>query len=520
MIVKSTNHNNNVFLRSFLNNGINTIFTFIFGIFSSVLFTRIFGIEIFGSFTLIASYITIFFSISTFGILSGFKRESIWFVSNKKNIGGYIFLIFIFSFLISIFFAIVFYIFKDPIFDYFDISNDLLNPIIFYFICHIIFFVPASIFLYVFEAYQDIFPITYINFSANALKLLAILIIGYTFTDLYGGIVAYFLVSNFIILIISFVKLLNNYHLKLNYKLIKNSYKNFSNAIKFSVGLFPLTISEIILGNLGIILLGKYSDIEDVGYFRILLIFYLLLNFIPTFFGKVLSPMITKFFFKKKYSQILKYYNISFKISMSISVPVIIIFGFFAKQLLSIYGIESNSLIISFWILLLTNIFLIGSLLGTVFSAYNKPNLISFFLVLGSIINLIFSYALIPDFGIYGACIAILISNIITQVSMHIYAIYILKFKVEVIPIFKVLTNGFILLVFLYFTDSIESGVLVKIGILILGLLIFFVVSSINNIFNPNDYKSFINVINQITNQKLRFFLKKILILFFKPIIN
>ena len=112
MIVKSTNHNNNVFLRSFLNNGINTIFTFIFGIFSSVLFTRIFGIEIFGSFTLIASYITIFFSISTFGILSGFKRESIWFVSNKKNIGGYIFLIFIFSFLISIFFAIVFYIFN------------------------------------------------------------------------------------------------------------------------------------------------------------------------------------------------------------------------------------------------------------------------------------------------------------------------------------------------------------------------------------------------------------------------
>ena len=76
---------------------------------------------------------------------------------------------------------------------------------------------------------------------------------------------------------------------------------------------------------------------------------------------------------------------------MTISVPLIIIFGFFTKQVLLIYNIDSQYLIICMWILLLTNIFLIGSSLGSVFSAYNRPELISLFLVLGSVLNLILS---------------------------------------------------------------------------------------------------------------------------------
>lgn len=516
MFLKKTDQNNNIFFRSFINNGINTVFTFIFGIISSILFTRIYGIEIFGSFTLIASYITIFFSIVTLGILSGFKREAIWFVSNNKNIGGYIFLVYIFSILFSIIPALPIYFFSDYFFDFFDISKNLLNPLIFYFIIHIVFFVPASIFLYVFEAYQDIFPITYINFFSNLLKLISVIIVGYFLVNIYSGILVYFLVSNLIILILSLHKLVIKYQIKFDITLIKKSIKNFFNAIKFSIKLLPLTISEIILANLGLVLLGKYNDIESVGYFKILLIFYVLLNFIPIFFVKVLSPMITKFFFEKNFDQILKYYNIIFKISMSISIPAIIIFGFFTEQALLMYDIQSQYLIYCMWILLLTNVFLIGSLLGSVFSAYNKPKLISLFLVSGSLINLILSYLLIPIYGIMGACLSLLISNIITQFSMHFYAIHIMNFQIPLVPIYKNLINGFFLISFFYLSGALNSTLLLKLGLAILGLLLFVIISSYNNIFTKSDFDSFNKIIDQIINVKIRIFLKKLLVLFFR----
>ena len=515
MVVRKTEKNSNVFFRSFLNNGLNTIFTFVFGIISSVLFTRIFGIELFGSFTLIASYVTIFFSISTLGILSGFKREAIWFVSNKKNIGGYILLVYIFSLICSIILVLPFLIFNNFFFEFLDISNDLLNPLIFYFIAHIIFYVPATIFLYVFESYQDIFPITYINFLGNIFKVLAILVLGYIIVNIYSGILAYFLISNLIILLFSLFTLLKSYKLKFDFITIKFSVQRLLNAIKFSIKLFPLMISELILGNLAILLLGKYGNLEDVGFFRILFTFYLLLNFIPTFFGKVLTPMITKFFFKNQLKKILKYYNICFKISMCFSIPIIIIIGFFTKEILFIYGIESQYLLNCMWILLLTNIFLIGSSLGSVFSAYNRPELISLFLVLGSVLNLILSYSLIPEYGILGACISILISNIIIQASMHLYAIFIMKFSIKFKPVLQTLFNGFLFFGFFYLTNSINSSLFIKIGYLFLGLFLFLVISTYNNIFNRSEFESFKNIINQINNNKLKFFSKKILKLFF-----
>lgn len=514
MIIKKSTENNNIFFRSFINNGLNTIFTFFFGILSSVLFTRIFGIELFGEFTLIASYITIFFSLSTIGILSGFKRESIWFVANNKNIGGYISLVYIFLVSLSVIFVLPLWIFNNFFFDLLNLSIDIINPLIFYFIAHIIIYVPATIFLNVFESYQDIFPITYINFFANLFKVLAILVFAYLSINIYTGIFVYFIVPNFIIIILAFYKLLKLYDLKFDLKTIKASSIRLFNSIKFTLKLFPLMISELIMGNLAILLLGKYGQLSDVGEFRILFSFYLVINFIPVFFSKLLNPMITKFFFNKEYDKILKYYNISFKTSMFISTPIIVVLGYFTSELLLMYGIESQYLVTCMWILLLTNFCMMGSSLGSVFSAYDRPELISLFLISGAIFNLLLSYLLIPIYGILGACIAILISNIVIQLSMHFYSIIKMKFLIALIPIIQVIFNGSIILFFLYITATFDSSIIVKIGVSLTALSFFIIISIINNIFSKSDIDSFNNIVSQFTNKRLRLFLLKIISLF------
>jgi len=56
------NKNNKVVLaNSFLYNGLNTIQSILFGFLTSLVFVKIFDLKILGEFTLVASYVTIFF---------------------------------------------------------------------------------------------------------------------------------------------------------------------------------------------------------------------------------------------------------------------------------------------------------------------------------------------------------------------------------------------------------------------------------------------------------------------------
>lgn len=489
---------------SFIYNGLNTIQAILFGLLTSLLFTRILGLEIFGEFSLIATYISIFFSVISSGILTGFKREAVRYSTDGKNVGNFLFLIFSFCVIITIIFSTLILFFEDSFFDLFNIPKQYKNVLVLYLISHVLIYVPGRLISFTFESFQDIKPIFKISLLSNFVKCFGIILLIFFTININNAIIVYFLIPNFIILLFSYKHIKNHYNFKLNFKELKYFVKSLKEVFSYSLKLYPLMLAELILGNIAILVLSKNYSTEVIGIFKVLFNYYLVLKFVPQFLGKVISPTLTKLYFNNEASKVSEYYNFTFKLSILICSLLTILFVGYVNELLSIYGIYGQSYSLSMIILLLSNLVLTGSLIGGVYQAYNFPQFISLFVGIGSIVNFAFSIFLIPSYGIMGACIAILVSNLVSQLGLHLFALKKMKFKIHFSKFFVSLFLVILFLIIIIYLSNYVEIFLLKTFYTIFSIIAYLTLIKVFNFFNQKEISQLVLIAEKSNNQVLK----------------
>lgn len=491
--------------------GINTVIISIIGFVANLLFVRYFGVKIFGQYTLLLSFISIFFSVSTLGLLSGIGRETAWYVSKKKNVGNFVLTIFIIILLASFLFSYPSVNYARQIIETKYNSPELFSPLISLGLIHLFIIVPAALLQIIFECYREIFPTLIVNSFSGFIRISLLAMSSICGFTLINAIIINYAVPNLIIFICLLIISIRFFKIKIDRKKNSETILHTKNVIIYSIKLLPVAFSELIIANTAFIIIGQKLSFESLGEYKVVYSIFTILSTFPILFGKVLFPTLSKLYFDEEYSSIYNYFKISLKVCISIFIPIIIVGIAFSKELLGIYEINNNAANYSLLIMLIANLIMAGSFVGSLLAAYNKPEKISLFLIFGAIVNLIFCIILIPKFGIIGASVSSLLGYLTTQVFVFRYSQKLMKKNLPIQIILKPLINGLVMLIAILLIKIGFDHVYFSVLSIIIGSTIYISLSIYFNPFTMEDIKNIREILNSINNNLTRKLLMKIL---------
>lgn len=201
----------------------------------------------------------------------------------------------------------------------------------------------------------------------------------------------------------------------------RNLFRNFNASLIKPILLtaWPFGLMGLmgaIMLNTDIIMLGWLRAPEEVGYYsaaqKIIQLLYVLPALVATSIFPVIARMaMTNAVFVK--TMLEKAVSIVFLIS----VPVAVLGFAFAPQIINIlFGGEYSPAILTFRILMLTVLIVYPStLIGNAIFAYDQQKSFIVFVLVAALGNVGFNFLLIPPFGIEGAAISTIITQLITN---------------------------------------------------------------------------------------------------------
>ncbi|XPV70024.1 MAG: flippase [Halarcobacter sp.] len=390
---------------------IEKIFRLVVGFLVGVWVARYLGPEQFGLFSYAQSFVGLFIAISSFGLDNIVVRELLKDGGNKDEIVTTVFILK----LIGAFFVLIFLAITVN----FTSNDDYTNVLIFIIASAIIFQSFNVIDFY----FQSKVLSKYIVF-ANIISLLIssltkILFIFYEFPLIYfAGVVLF----DSMILALGYIY----FYIKHN-KFIKiNNLKfNKNTAILLLKDSWPLMLSGLIISiymKIDQVMIKEILGNEAVGQYSAAVRLSETWYFIPSVIAASLFPAIVS---AKKQNEefyiarLQKLYNFM----VWLAIPITLFITFSADWLITIlyghvYREAGGVLVIHIW----TSVFVF---IGVVFAKYltiENWTKKSFYRTLyGAIINIILNYILIPIYGIYGAAIATLIAQIVTNYLYDIF---------------------------------------------------------------------------------------------------
>ncbi len=368
-----------------LNNGSVTILNSISSFILNFVFALALGLELFGQITLILSIASVIFSFGSLGLVSCITRSLMMYVSLNKNYNAYITLIFFFGIVCSALFFYPLYLLSLKLYSF---ESIYFKYILILFCIYIFIYFPYMIGVSILESNQKMKRYFYANLSSLIFKYLSIPFLFYFKVDLVMGLAIYFVIPQIILLISIFHGLLKENLYRISFSVSQNDFDNLYNLLIYTLKLIFVTISDAILINYPIIFLSKYS-LSEIGLFKLLYSIVNLGLLFPAFLGKSLLPLITDFYLKGKLNLFKRFFSLFEKSSFSVIFVVAICFIFCGNYFFSIFS-ESEILINYIIFVSLILYVLSGSFVGTVFGAVNKPEYISFCLVAGSLLNIVF----------------------------------------------------------------------------------------------------------------------------------
>ncbi len=485
--------------------GINTGVLSLIGFLANLLFARYFGLKIVGQYTLLISFTSVFFAIVTFGLLSGISREATWYVANKKNMGGFLLAVYIVILLSTIFFAFPFGILAKHLLTTKYHSSQLFYPLLYIELVYIFVFIPLMLLKTSFECYRVIHPVVIGNLTSGIIKILILVfsfLVGY---QIVTAITIIYFIPNIILFVIFFIYAYKLLGVRFHNFDIKETLLHLKNVINYSLKFLPVTFSELIIANIAYLIIGKYLNFSDLGEYKIVFSIFILLTTLPALVGKVLLPTLTQLYFKKKYESIYNYFVVSLKLSLTIMVPILVYIIIFSKDILSLYGIRSHEAQVSFIILLVANFLLSGNFIGSLLGAYDKPARISLYLLIGAILNLAFSFVLIPIFGIIGAAISSFICYLISQILLYKYSFNQLmkknfSFKIYFLP----LVHGLIMIILMMLINLLWLNITSNILSALLGGGVYLLLNMRYNTFTTEEIVQVKSVIDEIKSGPIK----------------
>ena len=286
-----------MFIKAFFNSGLSTIFTLIFSFLTNLFFVRICGLELFGQYSYILSYVTVYFSLASLGIISSFTREATWYASHNKGISGFLTLVVLFILISNITLALpAYYLYKYYLIEYIQIGDRTLYSIMALLVINILFLGPSTLMLGIFESNQRMKYPLFINIIISVFKLLVLFFFFVVSLNLSRVISIIYLIPNILLFGLMYYFISKEFDIKLTLNINIADYEHFKSLIKFSLILFPVAFSELIISNFSSILLSKNETFENIGIFRVLFGIFVLINTFQSFLGKALLPIFSRFF--------------------------------------------------------------------------------------------------------------------------------------------------------------------------------------------------------------------------------
>lgn len=373
-----------------------------------------YGADVYG---LVALCFSIFLIVGVFGRL-GLDTNLIKFFSQDKNDteAGIFYKSIIISFIASCFFAVIVYVFREPIVleFYQDPKPELLDYLPWVLAC-IPFWNVAMICSSLLRAKKQSMAYSFINYPSRFLFSVLLL---YFFVNLSDNPVI-IMKAHFWAVVITAV-----FSLILAIRKLDLSMKNSITSAFFVKDSFPMLLSSSILILLSIVdtqIMGVYESKTNVGIYTVAIKITALTTFTLQAINSILAPKIAKSHAERSFTfeKLIRFStNLNFIITVLLA-GVIIIFN---KTILGLFGEEfenGNIILIILCIGQVVNSF--SGSVGIILQMIGKQKVQQNFVLIALLINIILTFMLTPVYGGLGAATATVISMAFWNIGCSIY---------------------------------------------------------------------------------------------------
>jgi O-antigen/teichoic acid export membrane protein len=280
-----------------------------------------------------------------------------------------------------------------------------------------------------------------------------------------------FFIAQFIALLISsiFTFVFAGVYKYFSIKTIK--LDRYNEMIKYSIPLIPNAVMWWLVGSLNRPMLEEYLGMHANGIFAVAYKFPSLINVVFSIFIFSWQISVLEEFKKEGYEL---FYNKVLRLVFIFLTLLSCVLSVFSQLIITTVADEK---FIDAWqlipILSLSVLFSsISGFVGSNFSATRESKYFFYSSVWGAVASIAFNFLLIPSFGLFGACLAIVLSFVIMAISRIIYSWRFVK--ITNLYVYGLMIGINILVVFvLFYIDNI----IFKITLYLLLLLLFFVVN-------------------------------------------
>ncbi|MEM4702151.1 MAG: polysaccharide biosynthesis C-terminal domain-containing protein, partial [Archaeoglobaceae archaeon] len=201
------------------------------------------------------------------------------------------------------------------------------------------------------------------------------------------------------------------YYVSRNYGFLFEKGRKFqkSNVLRFIVFTAATSITWTVFANVDIVMIGFFLSSEEVAFYRASF------SIISAAIGIVSFPtVLLPVFVKLEGDDLKRAFARIFKYSSALCIPAAFGIAMIAENLLLFaYGIDYISGLEAMRILSTLLISPVFGIYGSIFSSKEKPELIFYPMSLSMFLNVILNWLMIPIYGINGAAIATVISNVV-----------------------------------------------------------------------------------------------------------
>ena len=208
------------------------------------------------------------------------------------------------------------------------------------------------------------------------------------------------------------------------------SVYNLRRLLRFSIPTFLAGFSYFILNHTDRIMLGYFSEANEVGIYNAAAAITMLLTIILTASIAIMSPTIADLYNRDKFSVLSNIYQTVTRWIFTLTLPLFLIFAFVSRGIMSIFGSEfSKGALV---LIILSAGQLVNAGTGPVGNLLEMTGKQDVNLVMGLIlvvINIALNIWLIPLFGATGAALATAISNTLIFSVLVFFAYKVLRIK-------------------------------------------------------------------------------------------
>jgi len=408
------------------------------GLVFNLLVARIYGSESMGILALVNSFLAIALIPSLFGLQTSILRFIPEYIKKSSFFEALqiykrsLIVVFIFSIVISMisFYNAQFiaeYIFKKPEFTMiFSIAAIFL-----------VFKSVGGLNQSALRAFKDIKLFALLSVLTPLFNILVLIVLNYIIEDIYNPVYAVFSTSVFVCLL-TFLFLKKVIEKNKKDKLFSKQTLQIKQIITISTPMFLTSVMGVVITQTDIIMLGMYSNIEQVGIYAIVVKLALLTTFVLSSVNAISASRFSESFHSGDMDKLKTIVQKSSKLIFYFTLPIIVFLLIFGKFTLGLFG-EEFMVGYTAMIILLIGQFVnisVGSV-GYLMNMIGYQKEYNYIVIVSAIVNIVLNYILIPIYGIEGAAAASMISIFVNNILPLVYIRFKYDFYCGYLPLLK-----------------------------------------------------------------------------------